>query len=243
VSRCRRPGPIGRETCHVKPTEATVSTTLLDVAQDASQTSTHRCASALAQSDRARPIAQSKTSLGDMKIYDLTYNALPPDGIEHRIAHIVGGGIAGLAAASTRRIGTGPCESKADPSLAVPKQPTVYPQVQEPVVRSHSNALQAKQERHVYRLCRGNRPARRSDRMTTLASSTTARTVLGSTPILLATARSDMPFRDKRTMSAASASSKPKTRRSAFRRRKCAKTVARCTPPGAHPGTPHDSSG
>lgn len=34
-----------------------------------------------------------------MKIYDLHYNALPPEGIERKKAHIVGGGIAGLSAA------------------------------------------------------------------------------------------------------------------------------------------------
>lgn len=34
-----------------------------------------------------------------MKIYDLHYNALPPKDIEKKKAHIVGGGIAGLAAA------------------------------------------------------------------------------------------------------------------------------------------------
>ena len=35
-----------------------------------------------------------------MKIYDLKYNAKAPEGIESRRAHIVGGGIAGLAAAA-----------------------------------------------------------------------------------------------------------------------------------------------
>lgn len=34
-----------------------------------------------------------------MKIYDLKYNARKPEGIENRTAHIIGGGMAGLAAA------------------------------------------------------------------------------------------------------------------------------------------------
>ena len=35
-----------------------------------------------------------------MKIYDLFYHAPKPEGIEKRKAYIVGGGIAGLAAAA-----------------------------------------------------------------------------------------------------------------------------------------------
>ena len=35
-----------------------------------------------------------------MKIYDLKYNAKAPEGIESRKAYIIGGGLAGLAAAA-----------------------------------------------------------------------------------------------------------------------------------------------
>jgi len=35
-----------------------------------------------------------------MKVYDLFYNAKAPEGIEKKKAYIVGGGLAGLAAAS-----------------------------------------------------------------------------------------------------------------------------------------------
>lgn len=50
-----------------------------------------------------------------MKLYDFLYHPRKPDGIENRRAHIVGGGIAGLAAARSSLM-TQECPARTSPS-------------------------------------------------------------------------------------------------------------------------------